>query len=384
MNIIVTAQILASILLAIVSMVYVSFAARSIRLRLMFSRDYIKAIQTNSMRRLYPFVPGLHSKKYAATKRFLTSVGWRISVEEIYLLKWGIFSLVLFILVTMQTTNASIELNDIVQDINYRRNFIELHSEDNVELVMLERQLYKLVDKNLSKGAKLSGHENRQLYIEYIERLISEHYPEFESSRKETAQRMYYKLLQIRNVRSGINPYIYIFLISTLAYHLPDILGHVKSKLIEDKKNWEILNCMIIFSIFGRLPPYSILNILEHMTIATEVYKPLLEALIEGLKKGGDQEQAFEAALKAVDRDEMYELIETMKLAKRTGLIIYTEDMDESISNTIRWIEIENISRRRSKMLYAMSAVAIVIALGCIYFAYGLTVISDPSKMILR
>ncbi len=132
------------------------------------------------------------------------------------------------------------------------------------------------------------------------------------------------------------------------------------------------------------MPPYSVFNILEHMVIATEVYKPLLETLIEGLKKGGKQEEAFDAALEAVDRDELYELIETMKLSKVTGLVNSVDDVDETIMNTIKWIEIENIKRRRAKMLYAMSAMAVVMGLGCIYFAYGLTVISNPANMLIK
>jgi hypothetical protein len=155
-------------------------------------------------------------------------------------------------------------------------------------------------------------------------------------------------------------------------------------KLIEDKKNWEILNCMIVFSTFGRMPPYSILNILQHMVIATEVYKPLFEALFEGLKKGGCQDEAFDRALETVDRDELYELIETMKLSKVTGLLNLVDDIDESIKNAIKWIEIENIKRRRAKMLYAMSAMAVVMGLGCIYFAYGLTVISNPANILVK
>ena len=96
------------------------------------------------------------------------------------------------------------------------------------------------------------------------------------------------------------------------------------------------------------------------------------------------QEAAFDAALESVDRDELYELIETMKLARRTGLVNCVDDIEDAIDNTIKWIEIENITRRRTKMLYAMTAVAVVMALGSIYFAYGLTVISNPANMLLK
>jgi hypothetical protein len=132
------------------------------------------------------------------------------------------------------------------------------------------------------------------------------------------------------------------------------------------------------------MPPFSVLNILEHIVIVTDVYKPLFEALIEGLKKGGKQDEAFDAALETVDRDELYELLETMKIARRTGLIHSVDDVEDTINNTIKWIEIENITRRRTKMLYAMTAMAVVMGLGCIYFAYGLTVISNPANMIIK
>lgn len=382
LNIIIVFQVLSAILIAIVASLYISYALRNYKLKKLYKQEYIKSINIKTARKLYPLVPKTDSKKYKSTKRFLTSIGWNISVEGIYLYKWIMFAAVFFVLVTIKTTNSTLALKEIAQDINYNHNIIETLKVNTVENLNAERELYNLVDKQLEVNGDIYEKQNKQKYIENIEKFIMLQGIDTGEDIRETAQRLYYKLLQTRLIKNGINPYIYILLISALAYYLPDILGQIKRKLIEDKKNWEILNCLIVFSIFGRMPPYSVLSILEHMVIATEVYRPLLEGLIEGLKKGGDQEEAFNRALEAVDRDELYELIETMKLSRKTGLVNSVDNVEDTISNTIKWIEIENITRRRSKMLYAMSAMAIVMALGCIYFAYGLTIISNPANML--
>lgn len=384
MNIIVIAQVLATLLMLVVTYFYITYAARNFKLKRLFRKEYIQVINRRIVRKLYPFVPRPNSSKYIRTKRFLISIGWNISVEGIYLCKWCMFSVMIFMMVTIQTTNTSIALKEIVQDVNYNHNIIETLKSESEQNIILEKQLYDIVDGNIEKGEKIYNKQNKQVYIDYIEGLISGRSMEMGEELRSTAQRLYYKVLETRLIRNGIIPYIYILLFGSLIYNMPDILGQIKRKLIEDKKNWEILNCMIVFSTFGRMSPYSVLSILEHMVTATEVYKPLFAALIEGLKKGGSQEQAFEEALEAVDSDELYELIETMKISKVTGLINSVDDIDESIANTIKWIEIENIKRRRAKMLYAMSAMAVVMGLGCIYFAYGLTVISNPTNMLIK
>lgn len=384
MNIIILLQALATLLLIVILSLYIAYAARNLMLKRLFSQEYIRVIHTKTVRRLYPFVPRHNSRKYKNTKRFLTSVGWKISVEGIYLCKWCMFALVFFMLITIQTTNRTIELREIVQDVNFNHNLVETLRADTQENIALEIELYDLIDKSIVKDDELFSKKNKQRYITFIEDTIVKQGIAIGDDLKNTAQRIYYKVVHTRLLRNEITPYVYILLISILIYHLPDILGQIKRKLIEDKKNWEILNCMIVFSIFGRMPPFSVLTILEHMVIATDVYKPMLEALIEGLKKGGKQEEAFDTVLEAVDRDELYELIETMKIARRTGLVNSVENVDDSIANAIKWIEIENISRRRIKMLYAMTAMAVVMGLGCIYFAYGLTVISNPANMLVK
>ena len=384
MNVIIITQIAATLSLCSVLGLYAVFILRRLKLRRLFSQGYVNVIQTKAIRQFYPLIPRPDSARYKRTVKFLTSIGWRNSVESIYLCKWCMAAVVFFVLVTMQTTNSVIEVKEIVQDVNYNHNMIETLNAGTMENIALEIQLFDLVEGSLVKSSEIYDKNKKQIYIEYIENQIIKQGLEIGTDLGTTAERLYYKVLDTRVIKNGFSPYIYIFLTSWLAYFIPDILGQVKKKLNEDKKNWEILNCMIVFSIFGKMPPFSVMTVLEHMILVTEVYKPLLEKLMEGLKKGGKQEEVFNAVLEAVDREELYELIEMMKIARKTGFVNSVDNLDDAIANTIKWIEIENITRRRTKMLYAMSVTAVVIGLGCIYFAYGLTVISNPANMLMK
>jgi len=384
LNVIIITQIAATLSLCSVLGLYAVFILRRLKLRRLFSQGYVNVIQTKAIRQFYPLIPRPDSARYKRTVKFLTSIGWRNSVESIYLCKWCMAAVVFFVLVTMQTTNSVIEVKEIVQDVNYNHNMIETLNAGTMENIALEIQLFDLVEGSLVKSSEIYDKNKKQIYIEYIENQIIKQGLEIGTDLGTTAERLYYKVLDTRVIKNGFSPYIYIFLTSWLAYFIPDILGQVKKKLNEDKKNWEILNCMIVFSIFGKMPPFSVMTVLEHMILVTEVYKPLLEKLMEGLKKGGKQEEVFNAVLEAVDREELYELIEMMKIARKTGFVNSVDNLDDAIANTIKWIEIENITRRRTKMLYAMSVTAVVIGLGCIYFAYGLTVISNPANMLMK
>lgn len=381
---IIVAQFIATLIFAITVICFAAYILQSMKLRNLFNRDYLRSMSAKRLSRFYPLVPRNGSTKYLKARKFLSSIGWNIRVEGVYICKWSIFSISLFLLVTIYTTSSMINIRDIIKDPNYRRSVIESNVVSTPERMQLERQLFMLVDQSLVQGRELYHVKQKNIYVEFIEDILNRNQIELKEDKKLTAQRLYYKVLQIRLIRNSIMPFIQILLISALLYNLPDILGQIKKKLIEDKKNWEILNCLIVFSIFGRMPPYSVAIILGHMVLVTEVYKPLLNELNEALKRGGDQAAAFDAALQAVDREELYELIETMKLAKRTGLGDMLNDMEDTITNTVKWIEIENITRRRSKMLYAMTATAIVMGIGCIYFAYGLTVITNPANMIIK
>jgi hypothetical protein len=217
--------------------IFFYLGVRNLSLNRLFRNEYVRVIQLKTVRKLYPFVPKQGSNKYKQTKRFLSSVGWNISVEVIYLVKWGIFALALFMLVTIKNTNTTIELNEIVQDVNYNHNVIETLRADTQENITLEKELYSLVDEDLIKNGEIYKEQNRQMYIERIENLILQHDFEIEGSLGSTAQRLYNKVLQTRSIRNNLVPYVYILLISILVYYLPDILGQIKRKLVEDKKN---------------------------------------------------------------------------------------------------------------------------------------------------
>ena len=128
------------------------------------------------------------------------------------------FAVMLFILVTIQTTNASIEMKEIVQDVNYQHNIIETLKIETEQNIMLEKQLYYLVDEKLEKNDKIFDKQNKKANIEYIEALILEQGLEIGDGLRSTAQRLYYKVLQTRLLRNSMTPYVYIILFLILIY----------------------------------------------------------------------------------------------------------------------------------------------------------------------
>ena len=155
MNIIILAQITATGLFCITLAYIAYFAVSSIRLQRLFKPEYIKYIQTRNVRRLYPLVPKHESQKYNKAKQFLVSVGWKISVEGIYLCKWGLFTTILFLLVTMQTTNVNVTINEIIEDVNYRKNIIEPTKNATTAFINQEKRLFLAVDKTIFQSREL-------------------------------------------------------------------------------------------------------------------------------------------------------------------------------------------------------------------------------------
>lgn len=72
---------------------------------------------------------------------------------------------------------------------------------------------------------------------------------------QETAERMYKKLIKIRTIETDYLIYLTSFILAIILYFIPNIIGHLKLILIEDKRDWEILNYIYVFSMFGRMPP---------------------------------------------------------------------------------------------------------------------------------
>lgn len=381
MNKILFAQIFIIVLLFVSILLFSIEYVRYKRYNRIFSKDYLSTYKKNRLRKYYPFIPKYKSIKYNKASSFLIKVGWDISVESLYVYKWLLFLIGITLAMGIQITNQYMFIDQIKKDINYNKIIIDDYVEQTQQAVKLEIELYDYVNMNLDKNTAIFKKQHKNMYLEYIANLLLNNQINNDESVENISKRLFEKIRTIRVLEGNLGIFLWGLLVSVLLYCLPDFMGFVKIKLIEDKKDWEVIHCIYTFSIFGRLVPYSVKQVLECMSIISTYYKPLLNCLLEGIKKGTSS-TFYDDILEKVDNEDMYELIETMKLASNTGVLNSVEDMDVLAEQKLKWMEIKGIERREQKKLYAMTFVAIMFLLGGIYFSYGLTIIANPSNMI--
>jgi hypothetical protein len=152
-------------------------------------------------------------------------------------------------------------------------------------------------------------------------------------------------------------------------------------KLIEDKRDWEILNYIYVFSIFGRMPPFNIKNVLSNILAISDIYRPIINEALNSIKSGKG-EASFDSLLQRVENQELYELLEAMRLSMSTGLLNMVDNIDEMALNQLKWLEIKSIKRRKSKQVIAMVPVVLIMLMAMVYFSYSLSTLSNPMNFI--
>ncbi len=365
-----------AMVLIVLLMEYISF----IKYKGIFPEDYLRKYKRKRAARYKLLVPSSSSIRYRKTEELLSKAGWTISVEYFFVSKALLFIVALTLIVNIQATNQRLRVEEVIKDINYRRIAFESQVKVTPEAVKLEEKLYKLVNGSINKGNELYRQENEGMYLEYIQNLIIGSDFDIAEDLGNTAKRMFEKLKTIEAERNNLVMVISALIAAMLIYMLPDLLASIKLKLIEDRKDWEVLNCIYAFSIFGSMPPYSVRTVLESMEMVTEEYKPLINKLLEGVKKGAAA-KVFESTMEGIKNEDLYELLETMRLACDTGMLNAAGDMDGLADQKLKWMEITGLKRRRGKRLYAMTLVAVMFLLAGIYFSYGLTIMSNPAYL---
>ncbi|HQE67358.1 MAG TPA: hypothetical protein PLE05_11050, partial [Bacillota bacterium] len=150
---------------------------------------------------------------------------------------------------------------------------------------------------------------------------------------------------------------------------------------IEDKRDWEILNYIYVFSMFGRMQPFNIKNVLSNILVISDIYKPIVNEALNNINSGKGEE-AFDNLLEKVENQELYELLESMRLSMSTGLLNIVDNIDEMAANQLKWLEIKSIKRRKSKQVIAMVPVVLVMLAAVVYFSYSLSTLSNPMNYL--
>lgn len=373
------------LLLLVVIAIAVSQYFKYSKVKRLYRSEYARKIYLKNLRSLLPLMPGCSSKRYKAAENLIIDAGLHISVEEFYLCKVLLSVLGLVILISIQTTNAFIAYDSILKDLNIDRTFMDAGGSPRVEAVNVEKDMFTAIDKAIPKKdiplAELKNTQNSQMYIQYIETLVRDQWSELQADSTEAARRIYKKLVRIRTLEADYFVYSTSLAMAILLFFIPDIIALIKLKLIEDKRDWEILNYIYVFSIFGRMPPFNIKSVLSNMLAVSDIFRPLVLEVLHEVKSGKGDE-AFDRLLNRVDNQELFDLFEAMKLSMDTGLLNIVDNIDEMASNQLKWLEIKSIRRRKAKQVFAMLPVVIVMLLAAVYFSYSLSILSNPMNFI--
>lgn len=378
-------QALAIVLLAATIIVFTYQYLRYQKIKRLYRADYARSCYLRSIKRLLLFMPGYKSKRYRNTEALIIDSGFRISVEGFYLFKTMLFIISFVFFISIQTTNSIMLYDNIISNLNMEKTILDQDVYTDSHNLQIEKNIFTYIEDSmpLDKFAliELRDKQNSQMYIEYIDAKISNKWTDLPEDTARIAERMYKKLLWIRSIEINYPIYLTSLVLAVFLYFIPNIIACLKLKLIEDKRDWEILNYTYVFSIFGRMPPFSIKSVLSNVLVISDIYKPLITEALNNIKSGNG-EAAFDNLLKRVDNEELYELLEAMRLSMSTGLLNIVDNIDEMAVNQLKWLDIKSIKRRKIKQVIAMVPVVLVMLLAMVYFSYSLSTLSNPMNFI--
>ncbi len=359
--------------------------ARYQRIKKLYRSDYARRSCLKSISRLLPFMPGHKSKSYRNTEALLIDSGFRISVEGFYLVKTILFILGFVFFISIETTNALIRYDNIISDPNLGRTLLDQAAPPAPYKLQLEKDIFRYVDTRMPRDKfpikGLGNNQESAVYIKYIEAMIDDAWIGLGGDTAAIAERIYNKLLRVRLLETDYFAYSAALLAAVFLYLSPELIAFLKLKLIEDRRDWEILNYIYVFSIFGRLPPFNIRNVLSNLLVISDIYRPVITEAFNNIKSGKG-EAAFDGLLKKVDSEELYELLEAMRLSMSTGLLGMVDNIDEMAANQLKWLDIKSIRRRKAKQVMAMLPVVLVMLLAMVYFSYSLSTLTNPMNFI--
>lgn len=310
-------------------------------------------------------------KGYDKTKNLLVNSGWSLSVEELYAVKLGIVLLVLVFGVLIIRTNINIKINSIIvaaSGSNSDMNII-LDSEDEAK----ERELIEDVGIHLSVNGLAPDDDNA---YEYVYGYLSEN----GHMRSDlSAQRILKKLIDINAALDDYNGHLILILLAYAGYKLPDILAKTKILLINNKKDWECISYMTIYSVVGRLPPYKLDNIIYNMQDISVIYRHTLQEFDYALK--AHDKYMVEDILNSVEDESMNEIMETMVLASEIGVVDTIDNIDDLLENKIKWMEVSARKRRGIKSTISLIPVAVILFMLYSYLMYGLNMVNQNMFM---
>lgn len=324
------------------------------------------------IRGIKPFVPSLNSKRYQTTELLLERVGWhRLGVEYFYVIKIFLATTTVLFLLLTTLSNNKIIIQQLVANIDIGKSIDLQQTSKTPEKIQLEEALFVTFSEIYKNNPNISRIEIENKLNDFLN--INQ--ITIEEEVDDLINRMLLKISLIEGINNGNTTYIQILIIALLIFHVPDILAYLKLALLENKKTWDAVYCMMVYSIFGKMPPYKIDLVIKNMELVSEFYQfKLIE--FEQLLRSNDEE-SIETFIKQIKNEDFQEVLEMLNVSKRTGLLETVSDVEEMYSNSLDWIQVTNKRKRQFKYSLCLIPLTIIFLLLLLYFQYGMNEIMN-------
>lgn len=355
----------------------------------------ILAWNENKSRRIFDKMPRIHMEKREEIclymlpwlrnsekkNEFLAEkVGWKISGVTFGYIRVLAFLISITLGGLIIETNNGILRNEIIANMSMGKSFIELQNVDGngkeavrKEAITIQR-LEEMIPKKVIKegGEKLAASINK--YQAEKGGLGGE-------VQETSSRRLTIKLVKLYELKYSPKPWVGLFLIALLIYLLPIPLGLIKSGLSIQKRRDEIIRLYETMLLYGELPPYEIRDLICHMLNSAELYKGILNKVLEGIKAGHSERILDEAIKMSAEKKDwsIADLLEHLKSFYLTGILSEDKDLERIIDRRIKLEEIHAERKRNGMFQLTTIPFGIIIGLGAWYFMLGTMSLSNMS-----
>lgn len=319
--------------------------------------------------------PDKKSKKYRNLQKLFLNIDWKLNVEQFYIYRYCIVFIILLIGLLVNQTNINIQNDLIINDVNYKRSIMDNSVMLSDELKDKERKLfYETQGYLINNNIPLKSENLSEIIDEFIKSKKID-YDTIEA----VSKRIYLKIIALSNRTNNLSKYTLILFFAYIGFNLPKILAKLKLILVNNKKDWDTLNCMTVYSLTARLPPYKIASVIENIISITQIYKNLFTDFQVFLQN--NEKENMEQLLNNVSDDNASEILETLTLANELGVNETVQNIDDLQENAVKWLEISADKKRQIKSIISIVAVFIVMFLLFEYLMFNLNSINQLSSL---
>ena len=230
-------------------------------------------------------------------------------------------------------------------------------------------RIYNLWNVNGRHHVHIDAQVIAEMYLE-------KEYPERDTN-KSLANRLVTKLAKVYMIKNDYTPYIKNIMYALVAFFIPDLAILFQLHLMKGKKDWEILHCLISYSVVASLPPKTPEAVLQGMSEVSVIYSDLIEEFRVELAKGSLDDSKIEEIIDTVEDNDMQQILETLVVASEIGIDETVENIDDQLANKMEWMAINSTVRREIKTSMSFAFVVIIFLSLFDYLMYHMNMLNN-------